>query len=425
MIPPKRIIQCLYDHWPTIQALIIRSETGSFTFQVLQGLIRQQNPSFTTDQAFKEAQRIVSSEIAIPLAKSSEYELSQPILEFGQSLLDEHELGLAEEISVLIDDMERLIKKVQASAEDKDAYEVRRYLHRLDDRIRAVIKHFRYNEIAIANLVEKAKSQKSSIRLETRYASVLEAFDQYIEPMLDMLDIYGKFRLTLDYIEEALRQIIQHADTTGQMKREQNTCIHLRTRILELYQIGQHCLRKSTDLLMPLRDELRKNTEVTRAVSKLLANVRKRGIDQRIHAAMPVISTDAARHNLGLHRNIVSYLADVIDIKDEDVVLPDEEQIAPFNPVEIPEFREVFKKLPATQTSDYFEWLKKEYSALPADELLYLYLQVIESDELELTDPADKKEYTFEQMKIIAHSLGGNKLEVNTLEANQQNSQTS
>ena len=414
MIPPKRIIQCLHDHWPTIQALIVRSETGSFTFRVLQGLISQHNPALTSDMAFKEAQRIIAAEIAIPLAKSSELELSQPILEFGQCMLDEHSLGLAEEVSVLVDDMDRLINKVQTSSEERDAYEVRRNLHRLDDRIRSVIKHFRFNEVAIANLVEEAKSQKSSIRLEKRYASVLEAFDQYIEPMLDMLDIYGKFRLTTDNIETVLSQIIQASDTTGQMKREQHTCVHLRTRILELYQIGQHCLRRSTDLLMPLRDELRKNTEVTRAVSKLLANVRKRGIDHQVHSVMPIISTDAARHNLGLHRNIVSYLADIIELKDEDVILPDEEQMMPFTALDIPEFKDVMKNVPTQRTSDYFEWLKEQYSELPADELLYLYLQVVESSELELTEPQDKKEYMFEQMKVIAHSLGGSKRQDST-----------
>jgi hypothetical protein len=409
MIPPKRIIQLLSDHWPTVQSLIVHSEVGSFSFQNLQALIQHHNPANSSEQSFKEAQKFITNEIVIPLAKSSELELNLPVLEFGQFLLDEHALGLAEEISVLIDDIERLVHKVRLSAYERDVYEVRRNLSRLDERIRKIIKHFKHNEIAIANLVEEAKSQKSSIPLERRYASVLDAFDQYIEPMLDMLDIYGKFRLTSDKIEQLLSELIEIADTTGQMKREQQSFIHLRSRVLEVYQLGQQSLRRSTDLLMPLRDELRKNTEVTRAVSQILANIRKRGMDHDFHRVTPVIATETARYNLGLHRHIVSYLADVIDIKEDEIFLPDDDQIAPYQAIDIPEFKEVLNSVPHTKTEDLLQWLNERYDHVPPEELLYLYLQVTDSDEITLSDQRQKKEYVLNHTRFIAHSLGGQK----------------
>lgn len=410
MISPKRIVQTLLDHWPTIQALIVRNENGSFTFQNLQSLIQHHNPAYTSEQSFKEAQRLLSNELVIPLAKSSELELNLPILEFGQFLLDEHSLGLAEEVSVLIDDMDRLTQRVQSAAADRDAYEVKRNLYKLDDRIRKVIKHFQHNEVAIANLVEEAKSQKSSIPLEKRYASVLEAFDQYIEPMLDMLDIFGKFRLTSDRIEDLLSNLIEAADTTGQMKREQQNFINLRSRVLEVFQLGQQSLRRSTDLLMPLRDELRKNTEVTRAVSKVLANIRKLGLNHHVHNVMPVIATETARHNLGLHRHIVSYLADVIETKEDEIYLPDDDQLAPYEPIDVPDFHEVLATTPTKQTDDYLAWLKETYQDIPSDELLYLYLQLIENNQIELAEHRERREYLVNKTRLIAHTLGGRKL---------------
>jgi hypothetical protein len=409
MISPKRIVQTLLDHWPTIQTLIARSETGSFTFQNLQSLIQRHNPAYSSEQSFKEAQRLLTNELVIPLAKSSELELNLPILEFGQFLLDEHTLGLAEEVSVLIDDMDRLTTRVQSAAADRDAYEVKRNLYKLDDRIRKVIKHFQHNEIAIANLVEDAKSQKSSIPLEKRYSSVLEAFDQYIEPMLDMLDIFGKFRLTSDRIESLLSDLIEAADTMGHMKREQQSFINLRSRVLEVFQLGQLSLRRSTDLLMPLRDELRKNTEVTRAVSKVLANIRKQGMSPPVHTVMPIIASETARHNLGLHRHIVSYLADVIETKEDDIYLPDDDQLEPYEPIDVPDFKDVLKSTPTQETDDYLTWLKDTYQGLPPDELLYLYLQLVDNQHIQLSEHREQREYLIEKTRVIAHSLGGRK----------------
>jgi len=409
MIPPKRILQTLQDHWTSIQTLITRNDSNSITFQTLHALIQHQNPAFPPEQSFKEAQRLINNEIVIPLAKSSEFELNLPILEFAQFLLDEHTLGLAEEITVLVDDMEKLTIKVSRAAEEHDAYEVKRNLYRLDDRIRKVIKHFHHNEVAIANLVEEAKSQKSSIPLEKRYASVLDAFDQYIEPMLDMLDIFGKFRTTCDTIEALLSKLIEEADTTGHLKRDQQSFIHLRSRVLEVFQLGQQSLRRSTDILMPLRDELRKNTEVTRAVSKVLANIRKRGIDHRFHQETPVIATEVARHNLGLHRHIVSYLADVIEIKEDDIYLPDDDQIEPYHSIDIPEFSQVLKDAPTKPTNDLLAWLQQQYQDVPSEELLYLYLQLADEEQIELSDQRTKREYQIDHMRFIAHSLGGQK----------------
>ena len=415
MQSPKRIIQCLHDHWQVIEKLIEHSEKDSFSIRDLQTLIQHYNKSLTAEQVFKESQRFLNLEIVIPLARSEQLELNQAILEFGQYLLDEHGLGLASEISVLIDDMDRLNKKTITAFEQRDNYEVRRTLRRLDDRIRSVIKHFHHNEVAIANMVEQAKSDTSYIPLQKRYSSVLEAFDHYIEPMLDMLDIFGKFRQTTDSIEQSLSEMIYSTNTTGQLGQDKNTLLHLRTRILDLYQTGQNSLRRSTDILMPLRDELRKNTEITRGVSKLLNHIRKRGINEQINSALPNFASNAARHNLGLHSQIVSYLADVIELKDEDVVMPDEDELTPAFNTEVPEFNAVLQALPTEPVHDYLSWLQASYPDLAADETLYLLMQIADSREVSLNDQRTLQHYRLtsaanQSLDIATYSLGGKKI---------------
>ena len=45
------------------------------------------------------------------------------------------------------------------------------------------------SDLAILNIVEQAKSNNAVQSLQKRYKAVIEAFDEYIEPMLEMVDI--------------------------------------------------------------------------------------------------------------------------------------------------------------------------------------------------------------------------------------------
>ena len=78
MLSAKKIIKCLDDHWPVLETLVGRSTLGSFSFQDVQALIQRHSPGLSSEQVFKEAQRLLQHEVLIPLAKSSQLELTPP-----------------------------------------------------------------------------------------------------------------------------------------------------------------------------------------------------------------------------------------------------------------------------------------------------------------------------------------------------------
>ena len=57
----------------------------------------------------------------IPLAKSSQLELNRAVLEFAEYLLQEHNLGMAEDIQSRIHELNRLARKLELAACAPDA----------------------------------------------------------------------------------------------------------------------------------------------------------------------------------------------------------------------------------------------------------------------------------------------------------------
>ena len=95
--------------------------------------------------------------------------------------------------------------------------------------------------------------------LQKRYQAVIEAFDEYIEPMLEMVDIRGDFHACFNTIEAQISAQIEQIDRLGKSYQDKRMLEQLRTRILEMHLVGRESLRKSADMLMPLREELRRN----------------------------------------------------------------------------------------------------------------------------------------------------------------------
>ncbi len=192
------------------------------------------------------------------------------MLEFAQQLMQEQQLGLATDIESRILELKRLSERMQEAAHSRDSSELRRFSRVMDERIREVLKHFGQNESAILSLVERAKTDEGKLSLARRYAAVMDAFDDYIDPVLALVDINGPFQKTVSDVEAMLSALLQTIEITGTLNTEKETLIQLRTRLIEMNQVGRESLSRCADLLMPLRDELRRNTLLSRNASFLL-----------------------------------------------------------------------------------------------------------------------------------------------------------
>ena len=385
MLSARKILKCLDEYWPVLEALARTSQLQSFSFQDVQSLFQRHYPGLASEQIFREAQKLLQLEVLIPQAKSSQLELNRAVLEFIQYLTQEHLLGTVGDIQSRIEELNRLKNRLATAAKQKDVAEMRRFTRLMDERVREVVKHFRKNEMAILHLVEKAKADDSQLALQRRYAAVMEAFDEYIEPVLQMIDIAGPFQKHIDELEQTLSDLIHWIEDTGFLANDKEPLIQLRTRLLDMNQIGRESLSRSTDVLMPLREEMRKNTLISRNASLVLATMRKRGLEPLMAELALKFSSDHQKFSLGSANQITSYVAELVDYQDENYQLPEQiDQSIPDN-IRVPELRDVLNSARQQRSNtDLSKWLANSYPQLPVDELLFLYQELSRSPSLNL-----------------------------------------
>jgi hypothetical protein len=404
MLSAKKIIKCLDDHWPVLTTLVSRSQLGSFSFQDVQALLHRHNPAMSSEHVFKEAQRLLQHEVLIPLAKSSQLELNRAVLEFIQFLTQEHQLGTVGDIQSRIEDLDRLRQKLQTAAEGKDVSEMRRFIRLMDERVREVVKHFRKNESAILLLVEQAKADETKLSLAKRYSAVMDAFDEYIEPVLQMIDINGPFQHSMQALELVLSDLILQIEQTGFLATEKEPLVQLRTRLLDMNQIGRESLIRSTDVLMPLREELRKNTLISRNASALLAHLRKQGLEPTLERIIPKFSSDHQKFSLGSANQITSYMAELVDYQDEAYQMPEQVDPGDNAAIRVPELQDVLKTARIQKpNTDLSRWLAKSYPQLPVDELLFIYQELSRAPTLKLQHLEQRQQLDVNGYRLTLH----------------------
>jgi len=396
MIPAKKLLNTLTEHWGVLELLFKRFKMADFSLKDVQNAIKQKQPSWSNERIYKETNRLLNQDIIIPLAKSSQLEINRAIADFATFLLQEEHLGLAQEISVLVDDLARLGNRLAKAGEIEDYDELRRFSRIMDDRVRKIMKLFAHNENAILNIVEQAKADNAVQSLQKRYQAVIEAFDEYIEPMLEMVDIRGDFHACFNTIEAQISAQIQQIDRLGKSYQDKRMLEQLRTRILEMHLVGRESLRKSADMLMPLREELRRNNLITRQAAKVLGLVRKNGVDNMLSAVQPNFVSDAQRFSLGQQRHIVAYMAGLVDFEHDEYQLPEHDDVPAYQSPQIPDYNDVktqfrkrFKKA-SKKAQPLLSFLDESYPDLEADEMLFLYQKLISDGDLEISQSQEK-----------------------------------
>lgn len=413
MIAPKRILVTVTEQWQLIEAILKRFGTGDFSFHDIQTILKQQQPSWPSEKVFKEVNKLVQLEIVIPLAKSTQLELNRALLEFAQYLLQEESLGLAQEIQVLVSDLARLGERLYQTGFDGDSYELSRNARVMDERVRKVVKLFLHNQNAIYNLVEDAKNSDAQLTLAKRYQAVIEAFDHYIEPMLAMVDIGGEFKQCFERIEQQISEIIEHIDTLGKMNTNKRQLEQLRTRILDMYQVGQQSLTKSADILLPLREELRRNTLLTRQVSQVLALVRKKGVENVLLPFSPTIRSEGQKFSLGSASQMTAYMAELAHYEDDEFIMPNGDESAGYAPSNVPAYRDVktayLNKLRQDNNEklDILSFINEQYQSLEADELLYLYQQLANDEHIQLSQQDTPVAVDLNNARIVLYPYQG------------------
>ncbi len=156
---------------------------------------------------------------------------------------------------------------------------------RLAELLRQISRQLDQDRHAIMDLAEKAKASDASIPIARRYRSVLDAYDQYVEPMNEMMDsgLGGTFYPHLESAVQVLDRAEEYLSVRGALYTQRLQLRHVSQQAKELRRFGRIVAQQCADTLLPLRDEARQHNTLSTAVSELLGQIRKQGL-KRVYA---------------------------------------------------------------------------------------------------------------------------------------------
>ncbi|SED86042.1 Mks condensin complex protein MksB [Pseudomonas coleopterorum] len=290
MIEPKRVLRALADHWALLEPLCEHFDQGTLSLVELRQQLAAQRLDSTAQEITSLLDTWIRLDILVPVAKSpNRFELNAQIHDFLAYLRREHRLGLCLEIEAYLRHLERLAGHIQDAFDIRDGNDLARQLRLLDMRVRDVLKKLANDEQALVAVAERAKTRDRQVDLRQRYAEVLATWDEYVEPMIQLVNADGAFEQGVRKVENVLLRLLGEQQRLGHLV-DDDMLLRTHARILEMQTCAQLTLRHARELLLPLREEARRHNAVTRGAALALSAIRRKGLDAVPQAALPLFS---------------------------------------------------------------------------------------------------------------------------------------
>ncbi|TWI55084.1 hypothetical protein IQ22_01997 [Pseudomonas duriflava] len=375
MIDPKRVLRALAEHWAHLDPLCEHFDSGTLSLVELRARLSAQLPDSTPADITALLDSWIRLDILVPVAKSpNRFELNAQIHDFLGYLRREHRLGLCLEIEAYLRHLERLASHIQEAFDMRDGNELARQLRLLDMRVRDVLKKLTNDEHALVGVAERAKTSDRQIPLRQRYAEVLATWDEYVEPMIQLVSADGVFEKGVHRVEHVLLRLMSEQHRLGQLV-DDDLLLRTHARILEMQTTAQLSLRRARELLLPLREEARRHNAVTRGAALALAAIRRKGLDAVPQAALPLFSRPQSVF-LGTASQVESYVYALARFEPKPAQFPkaSETRKDAAKPLAPRTAREMLERCQqALPLPDLMVWLLDQEPEGATDELLYWF----------------------------------------------------
>ncbi|WP_044873481.1 Mks condensin complex protein MksB [Pseudomonas sp. LFM046] len=404
MIDPKRVLRALAEHWTLLEPLCERFDTGTLSLVELRVQLAGQLPEGTPTDITALLDLWVRLDILVPVAKSpNRFELNAQIHDFLAYLRREHRLGLCLEIEAYLRHLERLAGYIQEAFEIRDGNDLARQLRLLDMRVRDVLKKLDNDEQALVAVADRAKTSDRQIPLRQRYAEVLATWDEYVEPMIQLVAADGAFEQGVRRVEQVLLRLLGEQQRLGQLV-DDDLLLRTHARILEMQTSAQLTLRKARELLLPLREEARRHNAVTRGAALALSVIRKKGLDAVPQAAMPLFTRPQTTF-LGSGSQVEAYVYALARFQPKPAHFPksggSRKAAAPRSPKTAREMLDRCEQ--ALPLPDLMVWLLEQEPEGATDELLYWFSRLSRDARFQ-RDRLERREYLTAEHQVSLSS---------------------
>lgn len=404
MIEPKRVLRALAEHWALIEPLCERFDQGTLSLVELRQHVGRQQLESTPQDITQLLDVWIRLDILVPVAKSpNRFELNAQIHDFLAYLRREHRLGLCLEIEAYLRHLERLAGHIQDAFDNRDSDDLARQLRLLDMRVRDVLKKLDNDEQALVAVAERAKTSNRQIPLRQRYAEVLATWDEYVEPMIQLVNADGAFEQGVRKVETVLLKLLGEQARLGHLV-DDDMLLRTHARILEMQTSAQLTLRHARELLLPLREEARRHNAVTRGAALALSVIRRKGIDAVPQAAMPMFTRPQSTF-LGSASQVEAYVYALARFEPSPARFPKAHKTQsgdlPRAPRTVKEMAERCEQ--ALPLPDLMVWLLEQEPEGATDELLYWFSRLSREKRFK-RERLDRREYTTQEHLVSLRS---------------------
>lgn len=381
MANPRSLVFALYNHWSVVEWLVQRSrEIPAFETEQVLALIGKVDPGTPRDAREAVLRALINTEILRVLPRDELLQLNPYVLEFVRGLTREHELGLSAVLQARVQGIRDATGRLNEAIEGNDLDLLRQSAVQLTELFRQIAQQLDQDRHAILDIAEKAKSTEAHVPAERRYRQVLQAYDDYIEPMAAMMDsgpsgsfyrLLEEAERRIDYCQEKLA--VQGALYTLRMLVRQTSF-----QVKELRRLGREVLKQCSDTLLPLREELRRHNSLSAAVSQLLGQVRKRGLSRTFrHPDFPVWRAERPRR-VSVGYEVRTIMAEALAFEPVSLAFPEEAPAESAAELQFVDGGELRERLAASgHVPSLLDWLRANYAHLDDATVLRLYHELV------------------------------------------------
>lgn len=411
MFNPRSLVFALHTHWDTVEVLVrLSREFAVLTSDQVLGCIGKVAPQLDAEAQAAVLRALANADILQTLPRSSDLQLNAYVLEFVRGLTREHELGLTAVLQARVEAIREATEGLNEGMGRIDMDRVRWSANQLAELFRQISLQLDQDRHALFELAESAKSADSAMPIAQRYRRVLEAFDQYVEPMNQMMDSgpQGTFYRHLEDAERALDLAFEQLSIQGALYSHRLQLRQVAHQAKELRRFGRLVAQQCADTLLPLREEVRQHNALTSAISRLLGQVRKRGLRRTLArpsegAALPLWRNERG-FRLQLGDEVRAVMAAVRHYAPQSVAFPQDEPVAPEQLLEQVDEAGIRAHLARSLPLDnLLDWLRAHYPHLQDATLLRLFHD-LQHEPRWSVEPADEMARTdLQTIRILHH----------------------
>ena len=355
-------------------------EMPSFSEEQVLAAIAKVVPALSLDKRASVLRALSNSDILHRLPRSSELQLNPLVLDFVRGLTREHELGLSSVLQARVEAIRGATRELNEGVESGNSDQLRTAAARLSELLRQISRQLEQDRDAIMEIASQAKSADSGMPLAQRYRRVLEAYDQYVEPMNEMMDTgaSGTFYPYLESSEQSVDHAAWQLDIQGALYSHRLQLRQVAYQAKELRRMGRMVAQQCADTLLPLREELRQHNTLSSAISQLLGEVRKKGLRRSLSSRkgepeLPQWRTERPRR-VTVGDGVLDIMAEALQFRPQAQTFPEALEPEAGGVMQWVDEGELKERLSNALPVDHLlAWLSEHYGDLPDAVLLRMY----------------------------------------------------